>query len=195
MKIDEAVLLVQSQLTIKRFEHTIRVADTAKELAKMYDVDEQQAEFAAILHDYAKDFPKDKLKQLLIEGQWSEDLLFFNQELWHGPVGAYILKNEYGITDADILNAVRFHTTGRAQMSKLELIVYVADYIEPGRKFPGVDEVRHIAQRDLFEAAWAVSRNTIQFLLQKNTLVYPDTIHVYNDLTRRLFTDINGGIV
>ncbi len=190
MKSDEAILLVQSKLTTKRFEHSMRVADTAKELSKLYEVEEMKAELAAILHDYAKDFPTDKLKQLLMEGQFSEDLLLYNQELWHGPVGAYLLKTEHGITDRDILNAVRFHTTGRAQMSKLELIVYVADYIEPGRQFPGIDEVRNIAQKDLLETAWTVSCNTIKFLLQKNTLVYPDTIHVYNDLTRRLFKKI-----
>lgn len=186
MKIDEAIMLVQSQLSIKRFEHTMRVAETAKELAHLYHVDLQKAELAAILHDYAKDFPVNKLKQILMEGHFPQDLLHYDKELWHGPVGAYILRTEYGISDTDILHAVRFHTTGRSKMSKLELIIYVADYIEPGRQFPAVHEVRTIAQEDLFKAAWAVSRNTIQFLLKKNTLVYPDTINVYNDLTRRL---------
>lgn len=187
MKIDEAVLLVQSQLTSKRFEHTMRVAQTAKELADLYDVDVKRVELAAILHDLAKDFPAEKLKQLLDESQSPEDLLHYNQELWHGPVAAYLLETKYGITDTDVIHAVRFHTTGRAQMSKVELIVYVADYIEPGRQFPGVEAVRHIAGKDLYEAAWTVSRNTIQFLLKKNVLVYPETINIYNDLTRRLF--------
>jgi len=187
MKIDEAVLLVQSQLTTKRFDHTMRVAQTAKELADLYDVDVKKVDLAATLHDFAKDFPVEKLKQVLDKSQSPEDLLLYNQELWHGPVGAYLLETKYGITDTDILHAVRFHTTGRAQMSKLELIVYVADYIEPGRQFPGVDTVRNIAQNDLYEAAWTVARNTIQFLLKKNALVYPDTIDIYNDLTRRLF--------
>jgi|SRR5690625_409962 len=190
MKITEAVLLIQSELRTKRFEHSLRVAETAKGLAKLYGVEEYKAELAAILHDYAKDFPTDKLKQLLIEGGFSEDLLLYNQELWHGPVGSYLIMTEHGITDPDILNAVQFHTTGRAEMSKLELIIYVADYIEPGRRFPGLDEVRIIAKKDLLEAAWTVSRNTIQFLLQKNALIYPDTIHGYNDLTRRLFDNI-----
>lgn len=187
MKISEAVLLVQSELTTKRFEHTMRVAQTAKELAALYDVDVNKAELAAILHDFAKDFPKEKLKKMLEKSQSPEDLLLYNQELWHGPVGAYLLETKYGITDPEILHAVQFHTTGRAQMGKLELIVYVADYIEPGRQFPGVEAVRHIAQNDLYEAAWTVARNTIQFLLKKNTLVYPDSIDIYNDLTRRLF--------
>jgi len=190
MKIKEAELLIQSQLTAKRFEHSLRVAATAKELASLYHEDEKKVELAAILHDYAKDFPTDKLKQLLVKGGFPEELLLYNQELWHGPVGSYIIKSEHGITDMDILNGVRFHTTGRAGMSKLELIIYVADYIEPGRQFPGVNEVRKIAQSNLSKAAWLVSSNTIQFLLQKNALVYPDTIHVYNDLTRSLFKDI-----
>ena len=190
MKVEEAKLLIQSQLTAKRFEHSLRVADTAKELARLYNEEEKKAELAAILHDYAKDFPTDKLKQLLVKGGFSEDLLLYNQELWHGPVGSYVIQSEHGITDMDILHAVRFHTTGRAGMSKLELIIYVADYIEPGRQFPGVNEVRKIAEKNLFKAAWVVSSNTIQFLLQKNALVYPDTIHVYNDLTRKLIKDI-----
>lgn len=189
MKIDEAISLVKSQLTVKRFEHSLRVAETAKELAKLYGVDIYQVELAAILHDYAKDFPIDKLKQLVIKGGFSEDLLLYNHELWHGPVGSYLLKTKHGIRDIDILNAIQFHTTGRIQMSQLELIIYVADYIEPGRQFPGVDEVRKIAQKDLIQAAWKVSQNTVKFLLQKDVLVYPDTIHVYNDLTRRLFKD------
>lgn len=186
MNIEEAILIVQSQLTTKRFEHSLRVADTAKKLANLYGTDEEKAELAGILHDYAKCFTMDKLRQLLIEGQFSEDLLLYHQELWHGPVGAHIMKTKYGMTDVDVLNAIQFHTTGRAQMSKLELVIYVADYIEPGRQFPEVEEVRHIAQEDLYQAAWTISSNTIRFLLQKNMLVYPDTIHVYNDLTRRI---------
>ena len=187
MKIDEATILVQSQLTTKRFEHTMRVAQTAKELAELYDVDVKKAELAAILHDFAKDFPIEKLRDVLDKGDYPKDLLLYSQELWHGPVGAYLLESKYGITDKDILHAVRFHTTGRAQMSKLELIVFVADYIEPGRQFPGVEAVRQIARKDLYKAGWTVARNTIQFLLGKNALVYPDTIDIYNDLTRRLF--------
>lgn len=186
MKIDEAIELVQSQLTPDRFEHSLRVAETSRKLAQLYQIEEKKVELAAILHDYAKDFPVDKLKQLVITGELPKDLLLYHHELWHGPVGSYILKAEHGLTDVDILHAIKFHTTGRAQMSVLELIIYVADYIEPGRRFPGVDEVREIAQKDLIRAAWTVSRNTVQFLLQKNTLVHPDTIHVYNDLTRRL---------
>jgi predicted HD superfamily hydrolase involved in NAD metabolism len=186
MKTDEAIILVKSRLSTKRFEHSLRVAETARELAKRYGVHEDKAELAAILHDYAKDFAVDKLKEFVIEGGLSEDLLLYHHELWHGPVGSYLLKTKHGITDQEVLDAIEFHTTGRAQMSRLELVVYVADYIEPGRQFPGVEEVRKISQEDLNRAAWIVSRNTIQFLLQKSALVYPHTIHVYNDLRRRL---------
>lgn len=186
MKTDEAILLVQSQLSKKRFEHTIRVAETAKKLAKRYDIDVKKAELAAILHDYAKDFPTKKLREILVNSQYAGDLLLFHEELWHGPVAAFILETEYGLTDQDILQAIRFHTTGRAQMSKLELIVYVADYIEPGRQFPGIDTVRNLADKDLYKTSWMIARNTIQFLLDKNALVYPDTINVYNDLTKRI---------
>lgn len=187
MKIDEAISIIKLQLTEKRFEHSLRVAETAKSLAELYGVDVFKAELSAILHDYAKDFSVDQLRKQIIAGKLSKDLLLYHHELWHGPVASYLLETEYGIKDNDILHAIKFHTTGRAQMSKLELIIYVADYIEPGRQFPGVDEVRKIAQENLNQAAWTVSGNTIRFLLQKTALIYPDTIHVYNDLTRRLF--------
>src|SRR5690606_29604756 len=118
-----------------------------------------------------------------------KDLLLYHHELWHGPVASFMIEQEYGVEDEAIKKAIYYHTTGRANMSDLELIVFVADYIEPGRSFPGLDEVRDMAQKDLVGAAWMVSRNTINYLMEKKNSIYPDTFHAYNDLTRLL----NGG--
>lgn len=109
-----------------------------------------------------------------------EELLSYNSELWHAPVGAYLVENEVGIHDRDVLQAIRYHTSGRPHMSLLEKIIYVADYIEPGRQFPGVDEVREVADNDLNEALLLSIQNSIIFLVKKKRAVFPLTLQTYN---------------
>ncbi|TRM12766.1 HD domain-containing protein [Lentibacillus cibarius] len=186
MKRDEAIQIVKPLLKQERFDHTLRVAETAIDLAKQYDESQEKAELAAILHDYAKYFPLEDMQQTIRESNLSKNLLDYHHELWHGPVASVLVEQRHGITDPEIQNAICYHTTGRAHMSRMEAILFVADYIEPGRSFPGVDEVREAAQKDLFRAAWMALRNTIQFLVGKHATVYPDTFYAYNDLTKRL---------
>lgn len=192
MKIDEAIAYVKPHLTKERFNHTLRVAQTAVELAEVYKASPEKAELAAVFHDYAKYRSLEELKRWISKSYLPKDLLDYHHELWHGPVGAILVEREHGIHDTDVRNAIHYHTTGQANMSKLEMIVFLADYIEPGRSFTGIEEVREIAGKDLVHACWMVSRNTIQFLMQKNARIYPDTFHAYNDFTRRL-THKNGG--
>ena len=116
--------------------------------------------------------------------KWPKIYLNFNSELWHAPVGAYLVEKEAGITDREILDAIRYHTTGRLGMTLLEKVVYLADYIEPGRHFPGVDEVRDIAKKNLDIALIQAVKNTIVFLMKKNQAIYPDTFQTYNDLIK-----------
>lgn len=189
MKIDDIILQVKSQLTVERFEHTLRVRDTAAELAQKYGEDKDKIEIAAVCHDYAKYRPLDEMKRWIIRSTLPKDLLHYHHELWHGPVGAILSELELGIKNPGIQSAIHYHTTGRANMSKMEMIIFLADYIEPGRQFPGVQKVRDAAEEDLLKACWMTSRNTVRYLMEKNTLVYPDSFHAYNDLTRK----INGG--
>jgi predicted HD superfamily hydrolase involved in NAD metabolism len=182
MKREAALKLVKSQLTEHRYVHTLGVTDTAIELAKRYGADQHQAELAAIFHDYAKFRPKEEMKQLIISQNMSKDLLDYNAELWHAPVGAYLVEKEAGITDRDVIDAIKYHTSGRVGMTLLDKIVYLADYIEPGRTFPGVEEVRETAKENLECAVIQAVRNTISFLMKKNQTVYPNTFFMYNDL-------------
>lgn len=188
MKIEEAILSVKSQLSEQRFKHTLRVAKEAVRLAKLHHIDPQKVELAAIFHDYAKFKPLDEMKRWIYESPLPKDLLKYHHELWHGPVGALLVEREHNISDPEIISAIRYHTTGKAHMSLFELIIFVADYIEPGRNFPGIEEVRKAAQTDIVYAAWLISRNTIQFLMTSQQKIYPDTFHAYNDLIQR-FTD------
>lgn len=190
MKVEEAKKLVKPHLTTARYEHTLRVAETAVQLAKRYAYEGsiEKVALAAIFHDYAKYRPLDEMKRWITESFLPKDLLDYHHELWHGPVGSILIDREYGINDPEIREAIYYHTTGRANMGKLEMIVFLADYIEPGRNFPGLDEVREMAQQDLVKACWMVSRNNIDYLMKQEVTIYPDTFHAYNDLTRH-----NGG--
>lgn len=182
MQREAALKIVKEQLTEHRYQHTIGVMETAIVLARKYDVDVKKAELAAIFHDYAKFRPKDEMKQIILDQSLEKNLLLFNSELWHAPVGAYLVEKEVGITDIEILDAIRYHTSGRPKMTQLEKVIYLADYIEPGRHFPGVDEVRELAKENLEKALIQSIINSIQFLMKKSQPVYPDTIFTYNDL-------------
>lgn len=182
---DVAFKLVKKQLTEHRYLHTLGVMETAISLANLYGVDEKKAELAAIFHDYAKFRPKEEMRGIIIAQGMPADLLMYNSELWHAPVGAFLVEKEAGITDIEILNAIRFHTSGRLGMSKLEKVIYLADYIEPGRHFPGVDEVRELAKNDLEKALIKAIQNTIMFLMKKDQPIYPATFHTYNDLVKK----------
>ncbi|OAS85002.1 MULTISPECIES: bis(5'-nucleosyl)-tetraphosphatase (symmetrical) YqeK [Metabacillus] len=182
MEREVALKLVAEQITEHRYVHTIGVMETAVQLARYYGQDPKKAELAAIFHDYAKFRPKAEMKQIIEEQQMSKELLEHNSELWHAPVGAYLVEKEVGITDQDVLSAIKYHTSGRPNMTLLEKIIYVADYIEPGRHFPGVEEVRELAQSDLDLALIKSLQNTMMFLLKKNQAVYPDTFQTYNSL-------------
>ncbi|MBO8156012.1 MAG: bis(5'-nucleosyl)-tetraphosphatase (symmetrical) YqeK [Bacillaceae bacterium] len=187
MDVKKALQIVKPYLKPDRFEHTKRVVVTAVKLSEWYGEDVNKAEIAAAFHDYAKNRPKEYLKRWITkEKTLPKDLLYFHHELWHGPVGALLVEREFGIADSDILNAIRYHTTGRISMTKLEKIVFLADYIEPGRKFPGVDMARSLAREDLDQACQFALKNTIQFLMEKQQPIYPDTFFAYNDLTSKL---------
>ncbi|MFZ3588229.1 bis(5'-nucleosyl)-tetraphosphatase (symmetrical) YqeK [Bacillus sp. DJP31] len=184
MNREKALSIVKGQMTERRYIHTIGVMETAIKLAHIHGADENKAEIAAIFHDYAKFRPKDEMKQIIITQQLQQDLLQHDKELWHAPVGAYLVENEVGIKDLVILNAIKYHTSGNVGMTILDKIIYVADYIEPGRVFPGVDEVREVAETNLDLAVILTLRNTISFLMQKKQVIYPDTFFTYNELIR-----------
>ncbi|HSU79957.1 MAG TPA: bis(5'-nucleosyl)-tetraphosphatase (symmetrical) YqeK [Candidatus Angelobacter sp.] len=178
---------VEGLLPEKRFQHTLRVAETAKRLAVTYGSDPEKAEIAALLHDLAKYFDLEKMKDsVTAHSEIPKDLLHFHPELWHAPVGAAYARENLEVLDQDILNAITYHTTGRAEMSLLEKIIFLADYIEPGRHFPGVEEVRELAKTDLDKAIAKALKNTIDFLLSRSQLIYPETIHAYNAFIPKL---------
>ncbi|KIL44475.1 bis(5'-nucleosyl)-tetraphosphatase (symmetrical) YqeK [Jeotgalibacillus soli] len=178
----EALTLVEGLLPEKRYKHTLGVVETAVALAKRYGANEEYAEMAAILHDMAKYHNRDEMKQLIQSEGMDPRLLLFHHELWHAPVGAHLATVLAGIHEREILDAIRYHTTGRANMTLVEKIIYVADYIEPGRKFSGVERVRELAHEDLEKALCRAVAQSIVFLIEKKQRIFPDTLECYNDL-------------
>ncbi|WP_100402291.1 bis(5'-nucleosyl)-tetraphosphatase (symmetrical) YqeK [Bacillus sp. FJAT-42315] len=185
MNREQALKIVKEQITEHRYNHTLGVMHTAIELAEKYGADPQKAELAAIFHDYAKFRPKEEMAAIIEREGMDPRLLSAHSELWHAPVGAYLVQTEVGIDDPEVLDAIRYHTSGRVGMTLLDKVVYLADYIEPGRHFPKVEKVRKLAKEDLDEAVIKAVKNTIKFLMKRNKPIFPDTFDTYNDLTKK----------
>lgn len=177
---DELVAHLRSALKEKRFNHVLRVEQTAMELAEKNGVDVEKASIAGLCHDYAKQRPDQDFIDEIHRKGLDSDLLDYGNAIWHGVVGAELIKDELGIWDEDILNAVRHHTTGAAVMSKLEQVIYMADYIEPARDFEGVDKARQLTAQDLGAGVAYQTKHTLEYLIENNKPVYPKTIETYN---------------
>lgn len=150
----------------KRFAHTLGVEFTAAALAMRYQADVTDAQIAGLLHDCAKCLTDEKRVSICEKHQIPmTDIERRNPFLLHAKVGEFLAKEKYGITNPDILNAIRFHTTGRENMSLLERIVFVADYIEPGRRqAPNLAEIRQLAFTDLDAAMLKILEDTLSYL-------------------------------
>ncbi|GAT91205.1 bis(5'-nucleosyl)-tetraphosphatase (symmetrical) YqeK [Apilactobacillus kunkeei] len=178
---EELIEKLKNALTQSRFEHVLRVEQMAIELAKKNDVDVEKASVAGLCHDYAKQRPDDDFIQLIKKFRLDDLLLQYGNAIWHGEVGYLMVQNELGVTDINILNSIKHHTTGATYMSKLEQIVYMADYIEMGRDFPGVEEAREITFNNLADGVAYQTKHTLQYLISANKPIYPKTIDTYNE--------------
>lgn len=182
---EELLVKIEKQLKPKRFQHVLRVEQTAIQLARANQVDLEKASIAGLTHDYAKQRPDEDFIQAIHDYAMDPALLTYGNAIWHGVVGAEFVKRELGIMDEDILNAVRHHTTGAVYMTKLEQIVYMADFIEPAHDFPGVDRARELTAQDLGRGVAYQAQHTLAYLVAKNQPVYPKSIETYNAWIRR----------
>ncbi len=190
LELEEIKTKVESALSNKRFIHTLGVADEAKRLALKWGADENAAYLAGIIHDYAKEIPTaEAVAQLNSFGFEPTDEFLNCPALLHGPLAAFLAEKEFGVQDADILNAVRYHTTGRAGMSVLEKIIYLADFIEPNRCFDGVETARRLAYENLDRAVLAEADMVIVFNVERNVFLHSDTIRARNYLLQQLNTN------
>lgn len=182
MKREDIIESVRSQMPERRWQHTLGVMETAIKLAGRYGADPDKAELAAILHDVCKYWPVEEQARIIREHGLPADLLDYDKELWHAHAGAFVAKDRYGVADEEVLDAIRYHTSGRERMTLLDKVVCLADYIEPGRDFPNVNNIREIAEHSLEKALIAGFSGTIAFLLERGKKIYPLTMQARNSL-------------
>ena len=171
---------VQMRMSERRFQHVLGVEETAIALAAKYGCSTEKASIAALTHDYAKERPDEEFILVIKREGYDPALLQYGNAIWHGLIGASFVERELGITDEEILQAIRVHTTGAAQMSLLDKIIYVADYIEPNRSFPGVHDARESALLDLDEAVAFETKRTLAHLIEQEQQINPKSIETYN---------------
>lgn len=175
MNTDSINKYINEHYSEKRKTHTEGVRRTVIPMAQKYGADPEKAETAALFHDMFRGTPVDELNRLIDETGVPEKYKG-SANLAHGKLAAAVMKRDWGIEDEDILDAVSFHTTGRAGMSQLEKVVFLADAIEPGRDYPGVDDLRRTAGYDLDEACLKSLEGTVEFLNEQGSFVDHDTI-------------------
>ena len=169
---------LQQTLSSKRFLHTQGVMYTSAALAMRYGVNLQAAMIAGLLHDCGKygsfDEQIRRCQQLGVELSVAEQEI---KSLVHAPLGAYLAEHEYHVGEQHVLDAIRYHSTGRPKMSLLEKIIYLADFIEPNRIFfPELEEIRKLAFIDINRAVAQSAASTISFLHQSGRAIDPKTI-------------------
>lgn len=173
----------------KRLTHCLGVEKAAIELAQRFGVDEGKAGLAGLLHDYAKKLSDQDFLDLIDQYQLDPDLKNWGNNIWHGMVGIYKIKEDLDLRDPEILRAIEIHTVGASQMTDLEKIIYVADYIEHNRAFPGVDQAREIAQISLNQAVAYETARTVEHLAHQGLPIYPQTLDTYNAFINYLKED------
>ena len=169
-QIDELMTAMQERLPRKRYLHTLGVAYLAASIAMAYGKNQKKAMVAGLLHDCAKCLSEEEILVQCLQKQIpvteTEQRLPY---LLHGKLGAWYAEHEYGIQDAKILNAIRFHTTGRPEMTFLEKNIFLSDYIEIRRKqptTPSLDELRSLAFTNIDLAVYYAAKNTVDYIIE-----------------------------
>src|SRR5690554_761521 len=169
---EEINKILKKNLPSLRYKHTLGVVKSAIELSKRYNVDVNKAKLAALIHDNARVLEEKELIKLANEHNLEIDEISEAQpSLLHASVGSILARKDFGIEDKEILGAIKFHTTGKADMNKLEKVIYLADYIEEGRKFTEVEKIREASNNNLDEAILLALDDSIKYIINRSKLI------------------------
>ena len=183
MELKQAKELVRSRLSDKRYEHTINVKKMAVKLAKHYGTDPEQAALAALLHDAAKELPKDEMRAIMqAYPEYAQGGEARPTPVWHGICAAILARTEWGVTDEAVLSAIACHTAGKAGMTQLDKILYLADMTSAERDWPGVNKLRKLELKDLDAAMLAALKQTNDFVLSQGKPLDPQSAAAYEDI-------------
>jgi len=174
---------LKSHLSQKRYVHSINVADIAESLANHYGADANKARLAGLVHDCSKEEKYEDLVYYAENCGFAVDEESYRiPEILHGPGSVYVARSAFGIDDEEILSSIRYHVTGRANMTLMEKIIFIADYIEPSRKFEGIDKVRALVYEDIDKALLFAFNLTIMYIIDRGGLLHHDTVNARNFL-------------
>ncbi|GEL13483.1 HD superfamily NAD metabolism hydrolase [Lapidilactobacillus concavus DSM 17758] len=179
---EELLTALSAHLSDYRYQHCLRVEKQAMRIAQEIGADVTRAGIAGLLHDYAKERTDEAFRVMITAQHLDAELLNYGNAIWHGVVGRYFVEQELGIHDAAILQAIGRHTVGDPHMTTLDKIVFVADYVEPGRHFPGVEAAREALANSLDQAVAVELQQTISHLVERHVKIYPTTFATYNEL-------------
>lgn len=183
MSIAEYKKIIKSMMSENRYNHCVNVSKEAVKLAKRYGGDEEKAAVAGILHDITKEMPKEEQLQIMLDsGIILDDIQKNAPKLWHGISGSVYIKKHFGIEDEDILNAICYHTTGRAGMSLLEKIIFVSDFTSEERTYKGVATMRKKSRKSLEDAMLYGFKFTFSDLSSRELAIHPDELACYNEI-------------
>ncbi|HIZ48568.1 MAG TPA: bis(5'-nucleosyl)-tetraphosphatase (symmetrical) YqeK [Candidatus Gemmiger excrementavium] len=187
MTCEEAKRLVKPMLSQKRWTHTKNVKKMAVQLAEKWGADPEKAALAALLHDSAKELPRDALLQIFADNVIiAENAPARPAAIWHGIAAAILAQTRWGVTDPEVLSAIRCHTTGKPDMSLLDKILYLADMTSAERDWPGVEELRALEMQDLDAALLAALKQSIDFVKEKGGDLDPESVAAYEAQKVRL---------
>ena len=179
---DQILERLKAMLTFHRFTHTLGVANTAQRLAARCGVEPLRARLAGLLHDCAKSMPLDEMRALV-----ERNLPDLDQEeldtraILHAPAGMVMARDLFGVRDPSILSAIRKHTVGDGEMSPMDALIYVSDFIEPGREsFPGLEKARKLAEKDIYQAMRYCAELTAKHLKSRGQSMHPRTQALLN---------------
>ncbi len=179
---DELIADLQTRLSPRRFQHSLGVRDEATALAANNGIAPGKARIAGLLHDCAK-YLTDAESMAFADEAGADADERANPRVLHAPIGALFAKTRYGVRDREVLRAIRRHTVGGPEMTLLDMIVYVADYIEPNRKaLAGLDEVRALAHRDIRRATIECARMTCEYTQGRGRCTHPATAEMISEL-------------
>lgn len=195
MTVDEYKIILRHNLSEKRYFHSLCVAAEAKKLAETYGGDCDKMYIAGLLHDITKN--KTDTEQLQLCEKFGIMLTATEKEsplIWHQITGAEYVRQELGIDDFDIISAIRYHTTGKPDMTLSEKIVFTADLISADRNYPDIKEIRAAADRSLEDCIIRVLQFTIADIVSKGNPLHPDTLNAYTYLLLEKRGKLNGSV-
>jgi predicted HD superfamily hydrolase involved in NAD metabolism len=177
---------IREILGAKRYQHTAFVLKAALKLAKKLNLNLKKVEIAALLHDIAKSKAYVELKEILQDSSWEPDQLELEiSPVLHAPAGAVIAEDVFGITDPEILEAIRFHTLGHPDMGKIAQVIYAADFISEDRDFAGLDEIRIEIESDFELGLYLITNHIIKYQLERDNFIHPYSNDFRNKLLKR----------